>query len=172
MKLSSRQTIQAATLLIAASVSGYLFASGGSSGSSFAPLSNANWASECASCHTLYHPALLPERSWRKLMRTLGQHFGEDASVDEATEKEIADFLASNAADRSDHRRARKIAQAIPAGTTPLRSSETAYFIRKHEELSPSIWKRKAIGSKANCIACHADAGQGNFDEHSIRIPR
>lgn len=172
MKMSSRRTLQVGTLIIAASISGYLFASGDEGRKGFPPVDNPKWRSECASCHTLYHPALLPERSWRKLMATLDQHFGENASLDAATEKEIANFLATNAADRSDSRRARKIMQTIPSAATPLRSSDTGYFIRKHDELSPAVWKRQAIGSKANCTACHADAARGNFDEHGVRIPR
>lgn len=172
MEMSSRRSLQLGTLIIAVSVSGYLFASGDEGGKAFPPVDNAKWRSECASCHMLYHPALLPERSWRKLMATLDKHFGENAGVDAATEKEIANFLAANAADRGNSRRARKIMQTIPSEAAPLRSSETGYFIRKHDEVSPEVWKRKAVGSKANCAACHADAARGNFDEHAIRIPR
>lgn len=172
MNLSSRRGLQAITLILAASISGYLFADGDGGDRAFPSVNNAKWKSECASCHMLYHPALLPERSWRKMMASLDRHFGENAGVDAPTNKEIADFLAANAADRSNHRRARKIAQTIPAAATPLRSSDTAYFIRKHDELAAAVWQRKPIGSKANCTACHADAAQGNFDEHSVRIPR
>jgi mono/diheme cytochrome c family protein len=28
------------------------------------------------------------------------------------------------------------------------------------------------VKSAANCIACHTQADQGNFDEHTVRIPR
>jgi len=172
MKFPSRRPFQAATLVVATSVSGFLFASGSHGGSSFPPVDNPKWKAECVSCHVLYHPALLPERSWRKLMQGLDQHFGENASVDAATQREIADFLVANSADRSNSRRAQKIMQTIPTGATPLRSSETGYFIRKHDELSAAVWKREAIGSKANCVACHAGAADGNFDEHAVHIPR
>ncbi|MDD3343356.1 MAG: cytochrome b/b6 domain-containing protein, partial [Sulfurospirillaceae bacterium] len=40
---------------------------------------------ECISCHTLYPPFLLPERSWVAMMQTLDNHFGDDASLDAAT---------------------------------------------------------------------------------------
>lgn len=170
--ISTRRLLQAATLLIAAGISGCLFASGDEASHALPPVGNAKWQAECTSCHTLYHPALLPERSWLKLMTGLDNHFGENASLDAATQKEISDFLAQHAADRSNHHRARKIAQSIAPAAEPLRISETAYFIHKHDEIGSEIWKRKSIGSKANCSACHPDADKGNFDEHRIRIPR
>ena len=164
--------LQAFTLLLAATVSGLLFASGDEGGRALPAANNAKWNTECASCHTLYHPALLPERSWRKLMAGLDRHFGENASLDAATQKEIVEFLASHAADRDNSRRARKIAQSVPAAKTPLRISETGYFTHKHDEIRAAVWKRQAIASKANCAACHSGAEQGNFDEHGVRIPR
>ena len=170
--LASRRLLQTATLLIAASISGCLFAGGDETSHTLPAVSNAKWQAECSSCHGLYHPALLPERSWRKLMGGLDKHFGENATLDAATQKEITDFLAGNAADRSNHRRANKIAQSIPKAAAPLRISETGYFIRKHGEIGSAVWQRKAIGSKANCVACHPDADKGVFNEHALRIPR
>ena len=38
--------------------------------------------------------------------------------------------------------------------------------------LSPSPWKRAAIGSRANGAACHIRADKGSFDEDSLRIPK
>lgn len=152
-----------------------LLASGGiesGGGNSMPPVTHAKWKAECSSCHMLYHPNLLPERSWNKIMRGLDQHFGENASLDANTRDEIARFLASNSADNSTNRRANRINQSIPANATPLRISETPYFINKHDEISPSTFKRKNIGSAANCIACHQAAEKGDFSESQVRIPR
>ena len=159
------------TLILASGVSGWLFASG-DKGEGLPAVDHKAWRQECGSCHTAFHPGLLPERSWRKLMDGLDRHFGENAGLDDATRKTIADFLAANAADRIDARRARKVAASIPAAQTPLRITETAWFERKHDELRAEVWKRKSIGSRANCGACHPDADKGNFNEHEIRIPR
>ena len=167
-----RRLLQVTTLAIAAGISGGLFAGDDEHAEALLPADNAKWRGECASCHTLYHPALLPERSWRKIMGSLSQHFGENAKLDAATQKEITEFLAAHAADRSTQRRAQKIARSVPAGQVPLRVTETAYFIHKHNEIRAEVWQRKGIGSKANCAACHAEAEQGNFDEHRLRIPR
>ncbi len=135
-------------------------------------VANGAWKSECGSCHLAFPPGLLPERSWRKMMRGLDKHFGENASVDEKVAREITQFLVANSADLSGNRRSTKILQSIPPDSTPLRITETNYFIRKHDEISASVLKRPKIGSAANCSACHKGAEQGDFSEHNVSIPR
>jgi hypothetical protein len=120
----------------------------------------------------LYHPGLLPERSWSKMMNSLDNHFGDDASLDPALRDEIAVFLAANSAERSPSLRSRKIARSIAPSETPLRISETRYFVRKHDEIRSDVFKRKAIGSAANCAACHKQAEAGDFSEEQVRVPR
>ncbi len=150
-----------------------LLASGGEGGSKqLPPVANAKWKAECSSCHMLYHPGLLPEKSWQKLMGGLDQHFGENASLDAATQAEITRFLAANSADKQDNRRSRRILQSIAANEAPLRISETAYFQAKHDEISPTTFKRKSVGSQSNCAACHQGAEQGDFSESRVKIPR
>lgn len=168
----TQRFLQIITLAIATGISGGLFAGDDDHVEVLPPVDNAKWRNECASCHQLYHPALLLERSWRKMMSSLNQHFGENAKLDAASQKEITEFLVAHAADHSMNRRAQKIARSVPAGEAPLRATETAYFIHKHNEIRSDIWQRKAVGSKANCTACHAEAEKGNFDEHRVRIPR
>jgi cytochrome c553 len=151
-----------------------ILASGGgeTGGSQMSAVMNTKWKAECSSCHMLYHPGLLPERSWKAMMGGLDKHFGENASLDQATRDEIANFLAMNAADKLDSRRSNRINQSIPANSSPLRISETRYFTSKHDEISTSTFKRKAVGSAANCIACHRGAEKGDFSESQVRIPR
>jgi hypothetical protein len=133
---------------------------------------NPKWKAECSGCHMLYLPGLLPARSWTKMMDGLDKHFGENAELDAVAKKEITDFLVKNSADQSQNRRGSKISGSIGKNDAPLRISETTYFIRKHDEVSASTYKRKAIGSAANCIACHKGAEIGNFSEHEVRIPK
>lgn len=130
------------------------------------------WKNECASCHQLYHPSLLPQRSWKKMMANLPNHFGENASLDEKVRADIEQFLSANSADKSNNRRAQKFLRSIPANEAPLRISETEYFKRKHDEISPALFKRNSIGSAANCMACHSTAERGYFDEHGVKIPK
>ena len=54
---------------------------------------------ECGSCHMAFPPQFLPRRSWQKLVDTLADHFGENASLGEAQRKSVLDYLLANAAD-------------------------------------------------------------------------
>lgn len=171
-----KKLMQALALALGVTSAGVLLASGGmeeGGGSRQMPtVANAKWKAECSGCHMLYHPGLLPARSWNKMMLGLDKHFGENAALDELTRNEIMAFLAANSADKLGNRRSQRINQSIPANATPLRISETGYFVAKHDEISPSTFKRKSIGSAANCIACHKNADKGDFSESQIRIPR
>ncbi len=170
-----KKWMQVLLLISSITATGTLLASGGGEdvGSrQLPPVSNAKWKAECASCHMLYHPGLLPERSWRKMMAGLDRHLGENAALDAPTRAEIEQFLAANSADKSGSRRSQRIVQSIPANDTPLRVSDTRYFLGKHDEISSATFKRKSIGSAANCMACHRGAEQGNFAESQVKIPR
>ncbi len=117
---------------------------------------------ECTSCHIAYPPGMLPAESWRRLMTGLPHHFGADASLDAASVKQLSTWLAANAGTN------RRIQEA-PSEDRITRSS---WFTRKHDEVSTATWKRPAVKSAANCSACHAQADQGDFNEHNVRIPR
>lgn len=127
--------------------------------------SNPTWQAECSACHIAYPPGLLPASSWREMMNTLGDHFGSDASLDEATIAEILPFLEQNAA--SERR-----AESTPDGKPVLRITETRWFKREHDEVAPAVWKRPAVKSASNCMACHTAADKGDFSESNIHIPR
>lgn len=134
----------------------------------------AKWKAECSSCHIAYPPGYLPERSWRKLMAGLDKHFGENAGLDAVTTREITDYLVGNSAEKSSDRRSSRFLGSLAAGATPLRITETPYFQRKHDshEISPDVWKRPKVGSRANCTACHVGAEKGDFSERSVKIPQ
>jgi hypothetical protein len=123
---------------------------------------NAKWQQECGGCHLAYPPGLLPAESWRKVMSGLDKHFGSDAPLTAPENKEITNFLVNNASNR------------WTAGTAPLRISESQWFKAKHsdKEIPASVWKRASVKSPANCQACHLAADKGDFNEHSITIPR
>lgn len=165
--------LRIALVLLTMSATGWLLADNSHSGRTGLPqLAHKAWQNECSSCHMAYQPGLLPARSWRAIMSGLDKHFGENASLDAKTSADILAFLEANAADRSAWRRSKQINAAIPANQTPLRITETAYFQRKHDELNASVWRRKGVGSPANCTACHTTAQQGDYSERNVKIPR
>lgn len=129
---------------------------------SYAVAPNARHQQECGSCHVAYPPGLLPTASWQQLMGNLDKHFGTDASLDDASAKEITNWLKANAGS------GRKGGEEAVQG----RISKTNWFVRQHDEVSGNVWKRASVGSPSNCSACHADAAKGNFNEHQVRIPK
>ena len=135
-------------------------------------LTHKAWQQECASCHLAYSPALLPRASWQRLMGGLDHHFGENATLDPATQADILHFLEANAADSGTSRMGDTVMRRMDTNTTSLRITETRWFVGKHDEVPRATWSRKSVGSAANCAACHRQAEQGKFNEHDIRIPK
>ncbi len=145
--------------LLAASFLGA--AQGASSPASAAPL--AKYQQECAACHIAYPAGMLPASSWQRMMGTLGKHYGADASLDEATTREIGAWLKNQAGSY------KRVKEEPPQD----RITMSAWFLQKHRpgEVPPDVWKRASIRSASNCGACHTHAAQGNFGERDIKIP-
>jgi len=131
---------------------------------------NAAWAKECSACHMAFHPSLLPAQSWSGIMENLSSHFGEDASLDLATTKDITDFLVSHSAADWDTLAANRLRKVDPA--RPLEITATPFWIRRHGDISNAVFKSRAVAAKQNCAACHADAASGMFAPQLISIPQ
>lgn len=140
-----------------------LFTTQAKSASLVAPVL-AKYQQECADCHVAYPPGLLPAASWQRLMGGLNKHYGVDASLDAASQREISDWLKAHAGTY------KRVSEEPPQD----RITTSAWFLQKHNarEVAPAVWKRPAVGSPANCAACHSNAAQGNFNERDIRIPK
>lgn len=132
---------------------------------------NAQWREECSSCHMAFHPSLLPSRSWVRLMAQQHDHFGSDLYLDEATTAALLTFMRANAADQHATEAAYKIEQSIQPGAAPLRMTETPYWVKKHQDITPAEWLSPAIKSRTNCAACHQDADAGTFEDGAMRLP-
>ena len=122
----------------------------------------ASFTAECSSCHMAYPPSLTGKANWRGIMAGLDKHYGVDASIDSKTQQEISTWLLANAATSS--RRA--------AASPEFRITRSDWFVRQHDEVGASVWKRASVKSAANCGACHSGAARGDFDEDSVRIPK
>ncbi|WP_029524647.1 diheme cytochrome c [Polaromonas glacialis] len=117
---------------------------------------------ECAACHLAYPPGMLPATSWKRVMANLPRHYGTDASLDPATVKQLSTWLGANAGTY------KRVSEEPPQD----RITTSSWFEGKHREVAPQVWKRAAIGSRANCAACHTGADKGDFDDDNIRIPK
>ena len=131
---------------------------------------NATWETECSSCHMAFHPSLLPAKSWTAIMAGLSQHFGEDASLDAAANKNITDYLVSHSAETWDSMAANRLRNVDPV--RPLEITATRFWTRLHQDISPAVFSSKAVGAKQNCSACHQDAASGMFAPQAISIPQ
>ena len=120
------------------------------------------YKTECAACHIAYPAGMLPAQSWQQLMDHLPKHFGTDASLDTATAQQISTCLQAHAGT------GRRFNEAPPEP----RISKSAWFVRQHDEVSATIFKRASVGGAANWGACHGRAAEGNFNEHEVRIPK
>lgn len=111
------------------------------------PVSHAATQKECGECHMAFQPALLPAMSWNRIMDGLSDHFGDRATLPDAVAADIRTYLARNAG-RGDGRL--------------LRITEQRWWLHEHDfRVDP--WRRKEVGSKANCEACHRLAGTGDY---------
>lgn len=138
------------------------------------PVDNKQYKDECGSCHFAYQPGLLPAKSWEKLLtpEALRKHFGENAELDKDTLTIIYNYAIANAADKSYHKRSRKITQATADIEAPIRITEVSYIKRKHHEIPEKmIQGNKDVKSLSLCDACHTQAAKGVFDADTVRIP-
>lgn len=119
---------------------------------------------ECAACHLAFPASMLPAGSWAHLMGNLSKHYGTDASLDEASVREISGWLKSNEGTY------KRVNEMPPQD----RITKSAWFLRKHRdgEVPAGVWARASVGSPSNCAACHTHAAQGNFNERDVKIPK
>ncbi len=130
---------------------------------------HAAYREECSACHSVHHPSLLPASIWLRMMADLQDHFGEDASLDAATTRDIATYLRAYASEAWDTEASNGFRTV--SAEEPLRITATSFWIARHQDIAEAVYTRKDIGSKVNCIACHRDADTGRFDDQSIHIP-
>ena len=129
------------------------------------------FANECSACHTLYPPFLSPANSWKKLMSTLQNHFGDDASLEEEERASIEEYLIKNSAENSTKEATFYIIKSLKDERDIIAISETPFWIEKHKGLDKNIFRSSLIKSKANCKACHKNIEQGLIEDRDIKIP-
>ncbi len=136
------------------------------------PVDNSEYQEECGSCHMAYPAGLLPEKSWRKVMTNLDDHFGDNAELLPESQQNILNYLVNNAADKSNYHHAKKIAHSMVNYKTVDRITQTPYFVRKHDEIPKQyVIGNPKVGSFSQCNACHLNAEKGSFNEDEVSIP-
>ena len=125
------------------------------------------YVEECASCHTLYPPFLLPKNSWKKMMNDLENHFGDDASLDSKTKEEIERFLVKNSSESSTKEAAFYISKSIKDDIMSV--TKTPFLKKKHKDIDKKVFESKKVRTKSNCKACHTDFENGLIEDDLIK---
>ena len=116
---------------------------------------------ECGACHFAYPAAMLPTTSWRKIMETLENHFGEDASLDTQTMQAITTYLVANAGDTKLW--SEQFVRGLDKRNPPIRITETKYWTTKHPAISKENLPSGLAGLKSKCTVCHLSAQKGDY---------
>jgi hypothetical protein len=152
--------------LVALAFSAVLFGRAQAGGGHFyPPVADPVVKEECGSCHLAFSPSMLPAKSWQRMMGDLGNHFGDDASLDAATADRITRYLVANAADTDGARYGGKLSRGVSAEAAPLRITQLPKWVSEHRQVPAWEWAHKDVRTKANCAACHTDAARGYYDD-------
>lgn len=163
MKISLRVVVTGLAALV---VTAGVFTRAQAGGSHyFPPVQDKLTQAECGSCHLAYPPSMLPAASWKKMMGSLDQHFGDNASLDAQSTAAITSYLVANAGDAGGSAYGRKLLRGLAGDAAPQRITTLPKWVREHREVSQREWARKEVGSKANCAACHKGAEKGYFED-------
>lgn len=120
-----------------------------------------SFAAECGGCHMAFQPALLTAPDWKRVMARLDRHYGDNASLDEKTRRELEDFLVRNAA----------VSGRMAGEGDPPRLTASAWFRREHRKVPQGLWRDARVKSASNCTACHSRAEQGSYRGREIAMP-
>lgn len=132
---------------------------------------NSLFVNECASCHILYPPTLLPKESWRILMANLEDHFGDDASLEDSDRETILSYLLKNSAQSSTSEASFMILKSLQNKDT-IAITQTPFWKIRHQGIDDKYFKSAKVKSKANCLACHSDIDKGLIEDHNIKMPK
>jgi len=113
-------------------------------------------------------PNLMPKKSWELIMSDLENHFGDDASLDVETNKDILAFLLKNSAETSTTEASFKFLQSIK-NQDIIALSKTTFWEKTHKDVPKEIFDNEKIKSKANCKACHIDIEKGLIEDENIK---
>jgi hypothetical protein len=141
---------------------------------SVAPAFYPPYLKECGSCHFAYPPGLLPSTSWQAILADLGNHFGDDAEVDEDMQQDLTRYLVTNAADYvAIYPLSIHILQSLSGyKKPPLRITDTPYISYRHWQIPFSrIENNPKVKSLSHCNKCHQHAEDGVFKRHDVSIP-
>lgn len=120
---------------------------------------------ECGSCHIAYAPYLLPQKAWVNLMNDLENHFGDDASLEEAEFQSIFAFLEAHSMQKYNTQFKANLAKE---NDDEIAISKYKFYEKAHQNLPNVLFNDERIKSRANCEACHKRAELGFFGKSEV----
>ncbi len=131
---------------------------------------NTLFVDECASCHTLYPPSLLPKKSWNIMMADLENHFGDDASLESEDAQNILRYLLNNSAEDSTSEASVNILKTLENKDT-IAITQTPFWKSRHKDIDKKYFESEKVKTKANCKSCHMDVEKGLIEDGNIKMP-
>jgi cytochrome b len=128
------------------------------------------WQESCGECHIAYHPSVLPQRSWERLLAEQGDHFDEALGLSGEDVTALLTYARANSAEQVEREHAWRMRHSLEATETPLRITETRYWKQTHTEIDDAVWRQENVNGRLNCATCHRDAEQGGFNNGAMSI--
>lgn len=140
--------------------------------SGFLVVSDPLYRAECGSCHFAYSPGMLPERSWKWMMGSLGTHYGESVKLSAANTDALTKYLVDNAADKSKFHGSQIFMVRLSESTVPKRVTHIPHMLTLHRVVVDAIGRSNKVQVRrlTNCGACHTRAEEGSFGQGEVSI--
>ena len=136
------------------------------------PVIDQTYQQECSDCHFAYPPGLLPQASWQAVMNNLADHFGENAELEEALQRQLTRYVINNAAESSPYFLGKRLINSLNTSEIPTRITEIPYIVRKHQKLPfRMVEGNPDVKSLSHCDKCHQHAEQGIYNKHDVSVP-
>jgi len=129
------------------------------------------WRAVCGRCHVAFDPYFLPLAAWERVLAGLPDHFGAVVALEAAELVQLRGWVGRKAADAGRSVIGAEVMRRLAPSDRPRRVTETRWFRHRHHRIPRATWTRPAIGSAANCVACHLDADRGIFSARSVFVP-
>ena len=118
---------------------------------------------ECGDCHMAFAPALLPARSWAKVMDEAATHFGSPVRLDPKVAARIRAYLTARSGDSFSGGYGPIALNGLDPQQTPTRITQTPAWLANHYEGEFPEEFKTDIGSWLNCQGCHKKAADGDY---------
>lgn len=117
---------------------------------------------ECSSCHMFYPPNITSQKTQLEILKNLSNHFGTDASLDDATLVTITEETIKLAPIES---RFKFDKESFLASNQSMTTTDR--WKHNHKELDDDWFKENKI-KKTSCKECHIDIEKGSISPYEL----